>query len=207
VLIPSSIWIALLFLVLTWEAKEDWRNPSRLSPALALAPLGIGFMYGCLSGRVWISLAVSLLTFFLMGLELSKPWIPAVLAAAGVSVLFYFGHAILAISLGILFTSLRLNILGEADGMALMGCLLMFPDVAMAACLLLGLAIASAASLAYRYRIGVLKSLRTAISRLLRHQMPTSQELSEQGSPMIWGVLLGYGIFAIRFIFFATASH
>jgi hypothetical protein len=201
-----SLWFlfALQAVALAWESWHDWRNPSRLSIPVALAPLAIGLAYGCLSGQPWATLAVALLAYLLLGLEFSQPWLPLLIGLIGMSLLGLAGFGFLAGSLLICYLCFRFNIIGEADGIALLAALLMAPVWEMAACLLLGLAIASAASLAVQYRAQGWILLQKSIARIFHGRMPTPQELSAEGSPMIWGVFLGFGIYALPNMIFSN---
>jgi hypothetical protein len=180
------------------ESWWDFRARSHIPAPVALAPLAVGLVYGCLSGHVGLSLAVAFFTFLIFGMEYGSRWVPAALAAGGALSAAWFGSSLLALAFVLLTLPFLMNILAEADVIAIFGCLLLSPTPIMLLSLWTGLTVAIAICLACRYRAHWWIAVQTAFARLIRFQAPTMEELTAEGFPTVWGILLGLAFFCLQ---------
>jgi len=197
------IFVSLLLLVqifilgvATWS---DFRDRSNIPNPIAFAPLAAGLVFGCLFGSTILSVVSAVASVLLFLFEYSLRWIPFAIIGAGFLILFFFGAPVLAVSFAALGLLYFANIAGSADSLAVMGCLMISPSIEMAICLVFGLGLAALVCSVIVYRSKIFSAVGDAFRRTVSGRLPSERELHSVGQPTLWGVLVGFVWFLVRF--------
>lgn len=182
--------------VATWS---DVRNPRDISFPIAVAPLVFGLAFGLAFGKPLPSLATAIAASCVFILEFSTRWLMVLVVVVGILVIYFLGSPFLAVSFGILSILSFFNVLGTADALAVMGCLILSPSFEMAMSIMVGLFIAVLVATLLAQRGRFFFALADAFRRTVTGRMPSEEELHRMGQPTLWGVFIGFLWFLICF--------
>jgi hypothetical protein len=182
--------------VATWS---DLRDRSNILPPVAVAPLVFGIAFGLAFGNLLHSLAAGIATAAVFILDFKARWPTILIVVAGTVIVYLLGSPYLAIAFGMLSLLFLLNIIGTADAIAVMGCMIISPSLEMSLSLIMGWGFAVLVATLVEHRGKIFSVLGDALKRTASGRLPSENEFESRGQPTLWGILLGFIWFVVRF--------
>jgi hypothetical protein len=182
--------------VATWS---DIRDRSNISIPVTFAPLVFGLALGLAFGNWLHSLVAAIAAVVVFGLEFDSRWLTYLFVSAGTVILFWVGSPILAIAFGTLSALILFNVAGTADAIAVMGCMILSPTIEMGLSMVFGWGLAVLVTTIVAHRGQTFSAVGNALKRTVSGRLPSESELESEGQPTLWGILLGFIWFVVRF--------